>query len=654
MDIAQIRARLVAYQSEADPVLLDEAIRALDETVSSRPGFFDLADGERAFVWTLGAAALTLRARTGAARPDDLDRSIIWGESSVAAWPQDDANLPPARSNLATALIDRYMRESDASDPHDLARALELFELAVPALRATGARIDISLHSYGCCYHERATMVPGRGIDDLDRAIELFSEALEQTEPAPEERAAYLNSLGISLRAKAMMVPDPRLLARACDAYVEARQLANPGAEAHMAASVNLAIVLQDRAEADNDLTLLRQAVEICRETLALLDPANEQLRQRVTTNLASALIDLYRYSRDLGLLTAATRELRVNAERQADGPVRQTMLANLGVALHETFDYTAQVTVLDQAIAVQQLLLDSPDSAMPERMLNLGVSLLARFRRRRAMPDLERAIDLFEEAARTAGSGLVRASALNSHANARSLRFDETRDKRRQMREIDRCIVLRENAVQTAPRGSLDRAMYESNLGVDLLKRYELARGIDDLDRAIACQNRAVRTVPPDSTDQPRLLAGLADSLAQRANHTGTPGDVDAARSTYRRSVNAGRESLPEQALGAAIRWGDWESGGCRWGEAVDAYTLGLDALRQVVATQLDRADKEGWLADARGLPSAAALAGARAGDLERAVLMMEDGRAVLLAEALAQRRSVSARPLRAISSTG
>jgi hypothetical protein len=277
--------------------------------------------------------------------------------------------------------------------------------------------------------------------------------------------------------------------------------------------------------------------------------------------------------------------------------------------------------------------------------MLNLGVSLLARFRRRRSVPDLDHAVRLFEDAASTAASGLVRASALNSQANARSLRFDEARDETDRRWEIDRCIALREEAVQTAPTGSLDRALYEGNLGVDLLKRYELTGVSNDLDHALACQNRAVRMVPPNSTDQPRLLAGLADSLAQKADLTGSSSDLDSARSTYQRSVAAGRDSLPEQALGAAIRWGDWESRNRRWAEALDAYALGLDALRQVVAGQQMRADKESWLGDARGLPAAAGLAGARAGALQRAVVMMEDGRAVLLAEALAQRRFVSIR---------
>jgi Tetratricopeptide repeat len=108
---------------------------------------------------------------------------------------------------------------------------------------------------------------------------------------------------------------------------------------------------------------------------------------------------------------------------------VRHTVLANLAAALHEMFDYTGRLALLDEAIAVQELLIGSPGTARPERMLNLGVSLQARFRRRRSVEDLDRAIGLFADTARTTASRVERASALNSHANALSVRFNDSQE---------------------------------------------------------------------------------------------------------------------------------------------------------------------------------------------------------------------------------
>jgi hypothetical protein len=651
VNVGAIRDRLVAYQGSEDAALLDEAIDGVDE-LEHTDGFAELAEAIQALVWTLGAGALTLRARTAHQRPDDLDRSITWGENAARAWPEGDPNRARTQSNLATALTDRYERDGEH---RDLVRALEFFRSARTSMEAVGDRLDVVLHGYGCCLHTLAVewdKEADERIKHLNQAIGLFDLALQQPEPSADERAGYLNSLGLSLRAKAVMLSDPRQLNKACEAYREAQRLAGSGSESYIASSANLVVALQDHAEIENEVASLHEAIAICRKVLPMLDASDDEQRRRILTNVAAALIDAYRSSRDKSFLDEAARDLRDAAEQSADGPARWTVLANLGAALHETFDYTGELVVLEQAISVQETLVASAESVTPERLLNLGVSLLARFRRRRGQKDLKRAIALFDDAARSTDLSTVRASAMNSEANARSLRFDEYRGTLSLRPEIDRCIALREAAIRAAPMGSLDQATYKGNLGVDLLKRYELTAEGDDLERAIALQRRAVRTAPAASTDQPRLIAGLADSLAARADQTHAAGDRRAARAAYRRALAAGRESLPEQALAAAMRWGNWEARHRRWDKSVEAYAFGLEMVRQLVAGQQARPDKESWLADASGLPSAAGYVSAKAHDLERAVVMIEDGRAILLAEALARaHRLGSAHDLRATS---
>ncbi|GDY33936.1 CHAT domain-containing protein [Gandjariella thermophila] len=628
-----VRSLLVEFQRGGEPELLTTAVRTVRGWVDAA-GFADLDGPVRALVWTLGAAALTLRARTEQAEPTDLDQAIDWTERAVGAWPADHPNLPGARANLATALSDRYDRDRD---PADLRRALSLFDAAIAGLRATGVRLDVALHGQGLCYHARATAPGGSGVDDLDRAIERFRAALDSEDPDPEDRAGYLNSLGLSLRAKGRAVTKPGLLAEAADAFRAARELGRQGGESYVAATVNLAGVLHERAEGDNDIGLLREAVELYRDVLPAVDG---QRHTRVTTNLATALTDLYRYSRDRTLLDAAIHDLRRSAEDMPDPADRRAALTNLAAALHELFANTGRLTALDDAIAVQEEVLGPGCPRNPDRTLNLGISLLDRFRRRRASADLDRAIALFEETARTATSWVVRASAFNSHANALSLRFDATRARA----DIDGCIELRERAVDTAAPGSLDEALYRGNLGVDLLTRFELDGDGRDLDRAVDTQRRAVGKVPDTSVDWVLLQVGLADSLAARtARRTADVAeDVSAAREAYRAAVTAGLASRPEHALAAAMRWGDWEARRDCWTEAVEAHESGLTAMTRLVGRQQLRADKESWLGDAQGLPAAAGLAHTRRGDPIRAVVALEHGRAMLLAEALHRRRGV------------
>lgn len=423
------------------------------------------------------------------------------------------------------------------------------------------------------------------------------------------------------------------MLREADAAYRSARAQAQPGGDNHGAATLNLAALLTDRAETENDVGMLREAIGLYRDVLPTLDGPRGL---RATTNLATALVDLYRYSRDRRVLDDATRRLRENVAALPAGPSQQVALANLGAALHEMYTHTGVIAMLDEAIEVQEELLVPPSPRLPERTLNLGVSLLARFRRRRRWTDLDRAVALFAETAQGTSSAIERASALNSQANALFMRFDST-DQRADLNE---CLELRERAVATAPVGSVDIALYRANFGVDLLRRFELTGDDGDLDRAVDEQRRAVREAPTTSTEQPRLLAGLADSLARRALRGHDPADVAAARAAYREVVDLGQESLPEQALGAAIRWGAWEAERDSWPQAAAVYERGFAAMTQLLGRQELRADKQSWLVDALGLPAQAGYAQVQAGNDMSAVVALEHGRAILLADVLRRRR--------------
>lgn len=630
--LERVREAISAFGARQDPGLLTAAVEQVMVVVDA-VRFDELDAPTRAYALTLAAAAATLRYRTSAAAPDDLDRAIGWTRRAVAAWPPRDPNAARARANLATALADRFDRDGS---PADLDDALDEYEDAIRGLRADGDRVDVAVHGQGMLFHDRARLRDDP--TDLDRAIACFSEALSSQAPDVGERAGYRNSLGLSLRAKGRATGRPDLLRAADTAFRTAVDEAGPGTPDAVAPTLNLAAVLQDRAEAENDATLLREAVDAYRSELPQLDPAR---RARATSNAATALVDLYRYTLDRHVLTEAIRDLRASADTLPEPEARGVALTNLAGALHEMYDSTGQIAVLDQAIVIQEELLG--DGSRPtERVLNLGVSLLARFRRRRAPSDLGRAIALFEEAYRSATSPVQRASALNSQANGTSLRHDLTGA----LADVDQSIALRERAIAVAPPGSIDVALYRANLGVDLLKRFELIGSRADLDRAVEAQRTALQLVPPGSADGPRLLAGLADSLARRSDGDPDGEDAAEARTTYRHAVEQGLDVLPEQALAAALRWGSWAAGHGRWPEAAAVYRVGLVALTRQIARQERRSDKESWLGDAAGLPESATVAHTRSGDLVGAVTTLDSGRAMLLTDALVQRRVITHAP--------
>ena len=632
--LEQVRETITAFGSQQDPQLLTAAVEAAAAVVGAA-GFAGLDAETRAYALTLASAAATLRSRTPAAAPDDLDRAIGWTRSAVQAWPPDDPNAARARANLATALSDRFDRDGD---PVDLDQALDEYQLAITGLRTGGDRVDVALHGQGMLFHDRAKLRDDPA--DLDRAIACFHAALSSPGSDADVASGYRNSLGLSLREKGHATGRAELLRAADEAFRAAIDEAGAGSPDAAAPTLNLAGVLQDRAAAENDAALLREAVAVYADVLPHLEPDR---RARAMANAATAAIDLFRYSLDRTVLADAIADLRASAATLPEGRTHRVALANLGAALHELYDSTGQIAVLDQAIAVQEELLAPPADRPTGRVLNLGVSVLARFRRRRAPQDLDRAIALFDEARRSSSSPTERASALNSQANGMSLRHDVTGTRA----DLEECIALREQSIATAPPGSIDVALYRANLGVDLLKRFELTEAVADLDRAVDEQRTALREVPSGSADGPRLLAGLADSLARRADADPDGPDAAEARAVYRRVVEQGVDVLPEQALAAALRWGRWAAGRENWPEAASAYRLGLAALTRQIGRQEQRTDKESWLGDAAGLPASAALAHARAGDLPGAAVALDSGRAMLLTDALLQ-RPVVAHPAR------
>jgi hypothetical protein len=121
---------------------------------------------------------------------------------------------------------------------------------------------------------------------------------------------------------------------------------------------------------------------------------------------------------------------------------------------------------------------------------------------------------------------------------------------------------------------------------------------------------------------------------------------DVDRCVALREEAVTIAPPGSIDAALAAALRWDEWAAGHGRWPEAAAAYRHGLDALTRQIKRQEQRAEKVSRLGDALGLPAAAAHAHTHAGELRGAVAALDGGRAMLLTDALAQRRVIAHAP--------
>ena len=129
--------------------------------------------------------------------------------------------------------------------------------------------------------------------------------------------------------------------------------------------------------------------------------------------------------------------------------------------------------------------------------------------------------------------------------------------------------------------------------------------------------------------------LSNLSAALRIRFERTGDQTDLDEAVTAGRHAA-AVEEAAPRLRAVAARGWGRAEAAGGRWQEAVAAFTAAIEMLGRVAPRSLARGDQEQQLEDLGGVGSEAAACCVHAGLTDRAVELFEQGRGVLLGQAL------------------
>ncbi|WP_243407941.1 tetratricopeptide repeat protein, partial [Frankia canadensis] len=181
------------------------------------------------------------------------------------------------------------------------------------------------------------------------------------------------------------------------------------------------------------------------------------------------------------------------------------------------------------------------------------------------------------------------------------------------------------------------------SNLGIALRTRYERTGQVTDLDDAINTGQAAVDTTPTDHPDRAGYLSNLGIALRTRYERTGQVTDLDDAIEVYRKGVGVAGASPQTRAL-AARGWGQTAAGGGRWEEAVAGFTAATELLGLLAPRSLARHDQEALLVEFGGLGADAAACCVQAGQVGQAVALFEQGRGVLLGQALDMRTDLTA----------
>lgn len=250
----------------------------------------------------------------------------------------------------------------------------------------------------------------------------------------------------------------------------------------------------------------------------------------------------LFGSNEDLRKAVDAT-EMAVNLT-PPDSPNWPDRMADLGQRLGERSRHDISKEDLDQAIKCFETAVDAGASLTShgqDALLNsLGGHLVKRFQSSGMIKDLDRSVEVLEEALKKPSlNRSTRRSILNNLAMA----LGEIYEHHGTERDLDRAIELQRTSLDANPAGCHpDGADWagKGNLGLWLFKRALRTGSMEDSIRSIDAMREAIKSLPENHTSRPSLLMGLATSLETLSQRRSSLNDLDEAVELAREAVSS------------------------------------------------------------------------------------------------------------------
>ncbi|MFF3373814.1 CHAT domain-containing protein [Streptomyces sp. NPDC002680] len=625
-------ALLTRFEWAASPTDLDEAIELSRAAIAST----DLDQPDRAvYLSNLGNALLTRFERLGG--ESDLDAAINAGQEAVTGWP-DHPDHALMMSNLDLALRARaaYLdREADLDKMIEAVRN----GLATASPDQSGYAGRLSELGGALLARFERSGDPA----DLDEAVQARRDAVVATAAGDLDPAEYLSDLSDILRIRFVHTGGEQDLADAVAAGragLAETPAGDPGLGGRQSNLANALYQLHQRTGGREDLD---QAVTLARHAVAAT-PTEDPNRASYLSNLCNILRVLFERTGGEAGLDEAVDVGRAAVAAAPGGHLHvAAYLGNLGAALLSRFRHSGSQPDLDEAVdALHNAVIAAPVSG-PDRatmLANLGGALQVRFESMRRREDLDDAIDACRKAVlATPRDHSSRAARLSNFGAALQARFAITGVQA----DLDEAVAASQVAAVDVPSGHPRRAPVLSNHALVLRQRHDHTSSVADLDAAVDAARGAVVAVTPDHPDRAGYLAGLGQALGARFACSGVEADLGEALAACREGAAVEAASPRMRAVAAGV-WGSLAAEGGRWQDAVSAFAAAVDLVARTVPRSLARRDQEFLLDGMGGVGSDAAACCVRAGLDAYGIELFEQGRGLLLSQALDSRADLSA----------
>ena len=202
-------------------------------------------------------------------------------------------------------------------------------------------------------------------VADLEEAIRVYQQALEQTPQGSPNRPRHLNNLGTALKNRFNLRGQVGDLEEAIRVYQQALDQTPQGAPALLLS--NLGNALMNRFNLRGQVADLEEAIKVHQQALEQT-PQGSPDRPSLLNNLGTVLSDRFNLRGQVADLEKAIKVHQQALDETPQGsPDRPSRLNNLGRTLSDRFSLRGKVADLEEAIRVYQQALDEPPQGSPK-----------------------------------------------------------------------------------------------------------------------------------------------------------------------------------------------------------------------------------------------------------------------------------------------
>ncbi|MEU6658860.1 CHAT domain-containing protein [Streptomyces sp. NPDC046821] len=561
-------------------------------------------------------AIVLLKRQQYADDPDELDRAVDLFTATTTAYPPEDRHWPGDMANLSLALRMRFERRRDVAD---LERAVTTARAAL-RVGPVGDTFANLLNNLSLALADRAAEA-GNPVDATE-AVQFSTQALRGAHSS-DLRLLCESGLVSTLLTRFDLTGDIADVDRAVPharAVAEAARDTDPGTTTYRA---NLGEALLRQFEATGRPELLREAVASM--TVAVKTAGPKHLNKPASlAGLSRVLWTRYLHSGDVqdldDAVTSIEGALRVERERDR---LRPETFNTRGLILRTLADATGQRAHLDAAVEAHReaLRLTTPEHRRRTAFAtNLGNALLYRHQGGPHPVSISFGTVRFDA---THGPRLPRDIAEGLHALVPEAGGEDSAD-------LAEAAEAHRLAAQATGRHQPQRANRLNNWGNSAHARFRATGQRADGEQAVTLFRQAREATPPHDPVHTHATQNLAAALLDL-------GDEHMEEVLALLREVAGEPSASQSSrIEAATSWGRVAAGRGQWDTALDGYAAAIELLPSLASPGVDREVREQRLARWSGLATEAASCAIAAGDAERALELLEQGRGVLWSQLL------------------